>query len=57
MSPFYIPRSNPDGYDINVRCIDGFNQLQLNIEKFDGENWEDNAESIAHLSKEQSDTA
>eukprot|EP00002_Diphylleia_rotans_P035804 TRINITY_DN7846_c0_g1_i4.p1 TRINITY_DN7846_c0_g1~~TRINITY_DN7846_c0_g1_i4.p1 ORF type:complete len:414 (-),score=86.75 TRINITY_DN7846_c0_g1_i4:128-1369(-) len=22
ISPFYIPRSNPDGFDVNVRCLD-----------------------------------
>ena len=48
---FYIPRSNPDGYDINVRCLDP-QPTSLTIEPFDGLNWELNAHTLAHLSKE-----
>lgn len=48
---FYIPRSNPDGYDINVRCLDP-QPTRLTIEAFDGLNWELNAHTLAHLSKE-----
>jgi hypothetical protein len=48
---FYIPRSNPDGYDINVRCLDT-QPREVVIEPFDGRNWELNAHSLAHLSKE-----
>src|SRR3989344_2965363 len=22
IKPFYVPRSNPDGYSVNVRCLD-----------------------------------
>ena len=48
---FYVPRSNPDGYDINVRCLDT-QPREMIIEPFDGENWESNAHTLAHLSKE-----
>ena len=48
---FYIPRSNPDGYDVNVRCLEP-QPKELIIEYFDGKNWERNAQSLAHLSKE-----
>ena len=48
---FYIPRSNPDGYDVNVRCLDP-QPKDINIEAFDGQNWEQNAFKVAHLSKE-----
>jgi hypothetical protein len=48
---FYIPRSNPDGYDVNVRCLDT-QPRELVIEPFDGKNWELNAHALAHLSKE-----
>ena len=46
---FYIPRSNPDGYSVNVRCIDPQPE-ELIIEKFDGKNWEMHAHTLAHLS-------
>jgi len=51
---YYIPRSNPEGFDVNVRCL----QPQPNkiaITKFDGINWEANASSLSHLSKEDTE--
>lgn len=48
---FYVPRSNPDGYDINVRCLD-IQPKEVIIEPFDGKNWEFNAHALAHLSQE-----
>lgn len=48
---YYIPRSNPDGYDINVRCLTPSPEY-LSIEPFDGQNWEAHAYSLSHLSKE-----
>ena len=51
IKPFYIPRSNPDGYDINVRCLD-VQPIELEIEPFDGRNWEQHAHELAHMSKE-----
>ena len=49
---FYIPRSNPDGYDVNVRCLDP-QPKEIKTELFDGKNWEQNAHHLAHLSKEE----
>lgn len=46
---FYIPRSNPDGVDVNVRCLDQ-PPVQMTIESFDGQHWEQHAESLRHLS-------
>ncbi|HET7085242.1 MAG TPA: GFA family protein [Rhizomicrobium sp.] len=37
---FYVPRSDPDKIDVNVRCLDGLDLTQLRITPFDGENWE-----------------
>lgn len=48
---FYTPRSNPDGVDVNVRCLDPA-PAKLAIEPFDGQNWDRHAESLAHLSRE-----
>jgi len=50
---FYIPRSNPDGYSINLRCLDTA-PAGVVVEAFDGQNWEDNAAELAHLSKKES---
>lgn len=49
VKPFYTPRSNPDGVDVNVRCLDTAPR-SLTIEPFDGRNWEQNAAALAHLS-------
>ena len=49
---FYRPRSNPDGWSVNGRCLDTTDGLDLIIEAFDGQNWEANAAALSHLSKE-----
>ncbi len=51
IKPFYIPRSNPDGYSINVRCLESTSLQDFTIEPFDGQNWEQHAGNLAHLSK------
>jgi len=51
VKPFYTPRSNPDGIDINFRCLDEQPE-EVNIVKFDGQNWEDNAAELAYKSKD-----
>ncbi|MDX1735728.1 MAG: GFA family protein, partial [Halioglobus sp.] len=42
IKPFYAPRSNPDGVDINVNCLDD-DPGELRITEFDGRNWEQHA--------------
>jgi hypothetical protein len=49
VKPFYIPRSNPDGVDVNARCLDTKPEKMV-VEPFDGQNWEDNAATLRHLS-------
>jgi hypothetical protein len=49
---FYRPRTNPDGWSVNARCLDDFGALSLRIEPFDGRRWEDCGPSLAHLSRE-----
>ena len=38
--PFYVPRSDPDKIDVNMRCLDGVDISALTIGQFDGRNWE-----------------
>lgn len=38
--PFYVPRSDPDKIDVNVRCLEGVDLDRLDIAPFDGRNWE-----------------
>ena len=37
---FYVPRSHPNGYSVNVRCLDPANVRSLRVKSFDGQNWE-----------------
>jgi hypothetical protein len=42
MSPFYVPRSQPDKVTVNARCLDGIELAQLKPTRFfDGKHWED----------------
>jgi hypothetical protein len=47
---FYVPRSNPDGYSVNFRCLDRAEVVEVKFEDFDGRDWETGAESLRHLS-------
>ena len=48
---FYIPRSHPDGIDVNVRCLDPGTVIQLTVTAFDDGNRAAATTAIAHLSK------
>lgn len=47
MHPIYRPRSHPDGYSINARCLDGDAWRALPIQAFDGRDWEASRPSLA----------
>lgn len=50
---FYVPRSNPDGYDVDVRCLEPGTFEVLTVIPFDGQNWEQHAAALSALSKER----
>lgn len=37
---FYQPRSHPEAWSINFRCLDDGHGLEAQIQTFDGKNWE-----------------
>jgi hypothetical protein len=37
---FYVPRSHPDGFSVNARCLDSGTVTGMNIRQTDGRNWE-----------------
>lgn len=37
---FYVPRSHPDGYSVNARCLDPGTVTRLGVRPFDGQSWE-----------------
>jgi len=49
---FYVPRSHPDGVDINARCLDPGNVVSMNVTPFDDVNRDAATAAIAHLSHE-----
>jgi hypothetical protein len=36
---FYVPRSHPDGYSVNARCLDPSTIASMNVRPFDGRDW------------------
>lgn len=51
MKPFHVPRSNPDGIDVNINCLDTEAE-SINITEFDGQHWEQHAHTLAHKSQD-----
>jgi len=37
---FYVPRSHPDGFSVNARCLDPGTVEEMTIQQLDGRNWE-----------------
>jgi hypothetical protein len=37
---FYVPRSDPDKIDVNVRCLEGVDIAAIKPQPFDGQHWE-----------------
>jgi hypothetical protein len=46
--PFYVPRSDPDMIDVNVRCLDEVDAATLKLDFFDGRNWEQAIDTWHH---------
>ena len=46
---FYVPRSHPDGYSVNFRCLDAEEFTSVMTTEFDGKDWEKNAADLAPL--------
>ncbi|HVU01531.1 MAG TPA: GFA family protein [Polyangiaceae bacterium] len=44
---FYVPRSHPDGFSVNARCLDETPLDWFDVEPWDGRNWE--AHAARHL--------
>ncbi len=48
---FYIPRSHPDGVDVNVRCLDPGTVRELTITAFDDADRDAATTALAHLTR------
>jgi hypothetical protein len=43
---FYVPRSHPDSFSVNLNCIDLPNGVEVTIEDFNGRNWSESRDQI-----------
>lgn len=50
---FYVPRSHPDGIDVNVRCLDDVDPAALPRRSFDGRHWEESVETLRRETDEE----
>ena len=48
---FYVPRSHPDGFSVNVRCLDAGTVERVRITPFDDNDRDAATAAVAHLSK------
>jgi hypothetical protein len=48
---FYVPRSNPDGYSVNVRCLDRASITSLTVLPFDDNDREASDAKVRDLSR------
>ena len=47
---FYVPRSHPDGFSVNLRCLDSVRLEDVAVTRFDGRNWEQNISKLSPIS-------
>ncbi len=47
---FYVPRSHPDGFDINARCLDEGTVTGMTVALFDDNDRDAATAAVAHLS-------
>lgn len=48
---FYVPRSHPTGISVNARCLEQQTIASLEVEPFDGANWEQNIHLLTPFSE------
>ena len=50
---FYVPRSHPESFSVNLNCIELPDGVDVTTEDFDGRNWSKNRESLTESKKTQ----
>ena len=43
---YYIPRSHPDGFSINLNCVELPDDVDVQLGDFDGANWASSIEQL-----------
>ncbi len=52
---FYVPRSHPDGFSVNARCLDPASVTSMRIRPYDGRNWESARAKLSTLERNGQD--
>ncbi len=50
---FYVPRSHPESFSVNLNCIELLGEISVAIETFDGRNWSENRERLDKTTTEE----
>lgn len=45
---FYVPRSHPDSFSVNLNCVDLPDEVEVTVDDFDGRNWSQNLEQLTN---------
>lgn len=43
---YYVPRSHPNGFSVNARCLDDGTVRSMKVVPFDGRNWDEHIEGL-----------
>lgn len=43
---YYVPRSHPESFSVNLNCIDLPAEVDITVEEFDGRNWSKNRKHL-----------
>ena len=46
---FYVPRSHPDSFSVNLNCVDLPDGVAITIEEFNGRNWSENRQKLSEI--------
>ena len=49
---FYVPRSHPQGFNVNARCIDAGSIRSMTIRPFNGQEWEKNTAAFLPMDED-----
>jgi hypothetical protein len=50
---FYVPRSNPDGYSVNLRCLERDSVRSVTVKQFDDRDRERSEAAVRALSRQE----
>ena len=44
---FYVPRSHPESFSVNLNCVELPDGIDVTIQPFDGRNWSESRENLS----------